>query len=63
MNMDIGETFENPAFWILGGGGSIAVLGGWIMSKKAGWEALPLWQVMVMVIVVLIASAFFANKD
>ena len=61
--MDISETLENPAFWILGGGGTIAVLVGWIMSKRAGWMSLPFWQVMVMVAAVVIASAFFANQE
>jgi len=61
--MDIGEVTESPAFWILGGGGSIAVAMGWLMSKRAGWETLPLWQVGVMVLVVIIASAYFATKE
>jgi len=61
--MDIEEALNSPGFWLLGGGGTIAVVLGWIMSKKSGWETLPLWQVIVMIIVILIASAFFATKD
>jgi len=61
--MDIGETFEKPAFWILGAGGSTAVILGWIMSRKWELETLPFWQVAVLILGILIASAVFANKD
>jgi len=61
--MDISEILESPGFWILGGGGTIAVLGGWIMSKRAGWDVLPAWQMIAMIITVLIASAFFGTRE
>ena len=32
--MDISEVLESPGFWMLGGGGTIAVLAGYIMSKR-----------------------------
>ena len=59
----IGEIFDNPAFWLLGGGAVIATVIGYIVSKKAGWEALPLWQMGIIIIVELIAAAFFATRD
>lgn len=61
--MDFEEAFESPAFWILGGMGSVAVLLGWIWSRKAGWEALPIWQVLVLIVGIIIASAFFATRE
>lgn len=61
--MDIGEITETPAFWLLGGGGSIAVVTGYIISRKSGWEVLPLWQMIVIILTVLVASAYFATKD
>lgn len=57
------EAMEKLGFWIMIGGGTAAILLGWIGSKKAGWMTLPLWQVIVMIIVVFIASVFFATRD
>jgi len=57
------EVLESPAFWILGAGGTIAIILGWIMSKKAGWEVLPTWQIIVMIIATIAASAYFSVKD
>lgn len=59
----IEEALESPGFYILGFGGSIMAILGWMMSKNMGWTPLPLWQLIVMVVVILIASAFFATKD
>ena len=59
----IEEIMESPGFWILGGGGTIAVLLGYIMSKRITEFAFPLWQLIVIIIGVLAASAFFALKD
>jgi len=57
------EIVDNPAFWLLGGGAVIATIFGYIISKRAGWEVLPLWQMGVIIIVELIAAAFFALRE
>lgn len=59
--MDFDDIFDNPAFYILGGLGSIAVLAGWIISRKMGMIALPFWQVAVTLVVIWIASAYFSQ--
>jgi hypothetical protein len=61
--MGIEDVTEKPGFWILGVAGTIMVLLGWILSKKQDWIALPLWQVVLMVIIVWVASVFFAAGD
>jgi len=61
--MDINEVLESPGFWLLGGGGTIAVILGYIMSKRMTEYVFPLWQLAIIIITVLIASAFFATKD
>lgn len=59
----IDEVLESPAFWLLGGGGTIAVILGYIASKRMGLVALPFWQMIVIIIGILIASAFFALRE
>ena len=59
----IEEALESPGFWILGGGGTAAVILGWMMSKRMTEYAFPLWQLGIIIVVILIASAFFALKD
>jgi hypothetical protein len=59
----IGEALDEPGFWILGGVGSAMAIIGWIGSKKMGWETLPFWQLLIMVIVILLASAFFSTRE
>ena len=61
--MDISEALESPGFWILGGGGTIAVVLGYIMSKRMTEYVFPLWQLAIIIITVLVASAFFALKE
>lgn len=61
--MDIEEILESPAFWLLGGGGIIAEVMGYLWSRNAGWEVMPFWQLVVMMIVTLIAAAYFATKE
>ena len=57
------SAMEKPGFWILGAGGTAAVLIGWIMSKKSGWVALPLWQILATIVIIWVASVFFASQD
>ena len=51
------NAMEKPGFWILGAGGTAAVLIGWIMSKKSGWVALPIWQILLTVVIIWVASS------
>ena len=57
------EILEEPGFWILGGGAMIATIAGYIMSKKAGWIPLPWWQLVLLLLVELVAAAFFASRE
>ena len=61
--MSLDEALEEPAFYILGGGGTIAVLLGYIMSKKMEITVLPFWQLIIIILGVLVASAFFATRE
>lgn len=61
--MGIDEIIESPAFWILGAGGLIAEVMGYIMSKRMGWELMPFWQLMVIMLGTLAAAAFFATRE
>jgi hypothetical protein len=57
------EALESEGFWILGGVGTAMVVLGWIMSKKMDMVALPLWQMAILILVIWIASAYFASRD
>ena len=59
----IEELLESPGFWILGGGGTIAVVLGFIMSKRMTEFSFPLWQLAIIIIGVLAAAAFFALRE
>jgi len=61
--MDIEETLASPGFWLLGGGAVAATMIGYIWSKKQEWVALPLWQLIILIIVELLAAAFFAAQE
>lgn len=61
--MGIEEAFEEPAFWILGGGGVAMELLGWILSKKMFEVSLPFWQLIFLIVGTLVAAAFFATRD
>jgi len=60
---DLGEVTEKIGFWMLGAGGTAAVVLGWIMSKRMGVMTMPVWQILAMIVVVWVASAFFAARD
>lgn len=59
----ITEAFEEPAFWMLGGGGVAAIILGYIMGKKMGLDAFPIWQLLLLIVGTLVAAAWFATKD
>ena len=61
--MFIDEALEEPGFWILGGGGVACEIIGYIISRKAGLGAFPIWQLLVLIVGTLIAAAFFATRD
>ena len=60
--MGIEDALEEPGFWILGVGGVIMVIIGFIVSKKMEYS-LPVWQLLVLIVGIIIAAAFFATKD
>ena len=61
--MGLEEAFDEPAFYILGGGGTISVLLGYIIGKKMDLIVLPFWQLIVIILTVLVASAYFSTRD
>ena len=57
------DALEEPGFWILAGGGTAMVLIGWIASKNMMEFSMPIWQMIIMILVIIGASAFFSTKD
>jgi hypothetical protein len=57
------EIWESPAFWMLGGGAVVAEILGFIMAKGMGWELLPWWQLILLIVGTLVAAAFFALRE
>ena len=57
------EIFESPAFWLLGGGAVVATVIGWTFSKRSMELALPFWQLIILILVELVAAAFFASRE
>jgi len=61
--MDLDEVTSSSGFWLLGMGGTIAVVLGYIASRRMEMVAMPLWQVGVTIAVVWAASAFFVMRE
>jgi len=62
--VDIEETLENPAFWMLGGGAIAAESIGYIVSNRsADLPAFPFWQFLVLVVGTIVIAAVFANRN
>lgn len=59
----IDEVMESPGFWILAGGGVLAELIGWIISRSAFEHAFPFWQVLIVMFGTVVAAGFFALKS
>lgn len=59
----IDEVLESPAFWLLGGGAITAELLGYIISKRMGLDAFPIWQLLIVMVGTLVAAAFFALRE
>lgn len=61
--MDFAEAFETPGFWILAGGGIAMELIGYIFAKRAGLAAFPMWQLILVMLVTVLAAVFFTTRD
>ena len=61
--MDIFEALESPGFWILAGLGLAAEIIGYKLSGSWTGVSFPLWQLLVIMVVTVIASAFFATRE
>ena len=58
----IEEALETPGFYILAGLGVGAEVLGFIMAKSMGWMPMPLWQLIIIMVGTIAASAFFATR-
>lgn len=61
--MGLEEALESEGFWILAGVGVGMEILGWIAGKKMGFGSFPIWQLIILIIGTIIASAFFALKE
>jgi hypothetical protein len=58
---DFEEAVENPAFWILGGGGVAMELIGYVIAKRTGLGTFPIWQLIVLLAGTILAAVWFSN--
>lgn len=63
MAFDFEEAFESPGFWILAGLGIAAEVIGYVISKRTGIAAFPVWQLVLVMIVTVLAAVFFSTQD
>ena len=61
--MELDEIFSNAGFWLLGGGAVAATMIGYIYSVNNMDYALPIWQLIILIVVELIAAAVFSSQD
>ena len=61
--MGLEDAIESPGFYILGVGGTLMVIIGWAVSRNMDAGALPIWQLALIILVVWVASAFFAGRE
>jgi len=61
--MGLEEAFDSAGFYILAGLGVGAEVIGYIIAKKSGLDAFPLWQFGILILATIIAAAFFATRD
>lgn len=61
--MELDDILNNAGFWLLGGGAVSATVIGYIMAKRMDMMPLPIWQLIAMIVVEIVAAAYFSNKD
>ena len=61
--MGLIEATESTGFWILGVVGTAMVLIGYIMGKNMGLGTFPLWQLLIIILGIWGASAFFVGRE
>jgi len=61
--MDMEEILESPGFWILSAIGISAEVLGYVWSRNQEMMTMPIWQLIVLMVVTIAASAFFATKE
>lgn len=57
------DVLTSPLFLILAGGSVLTILLGWKISSKAIGVAFPWWQLIIICIVAVGASYFFAARE
>ena len=57
------EAFEEPGFYILAGLGIVAEFIGFMVAKKMETGGFPIWQMILIMLVTVVASAYFSTKD
>ena len=53
MSFDFEEALESPGFWILAGLGLSAEVIGYIIAKRTGMAAFPIWQLIIVMAVTI----------
>lgn len=61
--MFLEEALESEGFYLLGGGAVLAEVIGFIVAKKAGLAAFPVWQFLLLLIGTVIAAAVISTKN
>ena len=60
---DFEAAMETSGFWILACGGVAMEVLGYVMSKRSGIDAFPIWQLVLVMLVTVLASVYFSTKD
>ena len=61
--MGLEDALEEPGFYILGAFTTVAMVIGFIASKRMTEYTFPIWQFIIMLIGGWVASAYFATKE
>ncbi len=56
------EILTSAGFVILGGGAVLATLIGFVWGKRMGWQSLPIWQLLIILLVELGVTYFFIER-
>jgi hypothetical protein len=57
------EAFENPVFWMLGGGAVTAEIIGFIYGARMGMPSFPLWQFLILLVGTVVVAAVIAGRE